>query len=61
MPNSYPRDGIFNTHITTINDSYIVFLSRWMLNLIAPAPENIHIVFDFIAKQFEESKSSEEN
>ena len=22
MPNSYPRDGIFNTHLTTIKDSY---------------------------------------
>ena len=22
MPNSYPRDGIFNPHITTIKDSY---------------------------------------
>ena len=21
MPNSYPRDGIFNLHLTTINDS----------------------------------------
>ena len=24
MPNSYPRDGIFNQHLTTIKDSYIV-------------------------------------
>ena len=23
MPNSYPRDGIFNPHLTTIKDSYI--------------------------------------
>ena len=23
MPNSYPRDGIFNLHQTTIMDSYI--------------------------------------
>ena len=23
MPNSYPRDGTFNPHLTTINDSYI--------------------------------------
>ena len=23
MPNSYPRDGIFNQHLTTIKDSYI--------------------------------------
>ena len=23
MPNSYPRDGIFNQHLTTIMDSYI--------------------------------------
>ena len=22
MPNSYPRDGIFNPNLTTINDSY---------------------------------------
>ena len=22
MPNSYPRDGIFNPHLTTIKDSY---------------------------------------
>ena len=24
MPNSYPRDGIFNPHIATIKDSYIL-------------------------------------
>ena len=24
MPNSYPHDGIFNPHITTIKDSYIL-------------------------------------
>ena len=24
MPNSYPRDGIFNQHLTTIKDSYIL-------------------------------------
>ena len=24
MPNSYPYDGIFNPHITTIKDSYIL-------------------------------------
>ena len=23
IPNSYPRDGIFNQHLTTIKDSYI--------------------------------------
>ena len=23
MPNSYPRDGILNQHLTTIKDSYI--------------------------------------
>ena len=23
MPNNYPRDGIFNQHLTTIKDSYI--------------------------------------
>ena len=22
MPNSYPRDGIFNPHLTTVKDSY---------------------------------------
>ena len=27
MPNSYPRDGIFNQHLTTIKDSYILLLS----------------------------------
>ena len=26
MPNSYPHDGIFSQHLTTIKDSYIVFL-----------------------------------
>ena len=26
MPNSYPRDGIFNQHLTTIKDSY-----NWLL------------------------------
>ena len=25
MPNSYPRDGIFNPHLTTIKVSYILF------------------------------------
>ena len=24
MPNSYPRDGIFNTHLTTIKVSYML-------------------------------------
>ena len=24
MPNSYPRDGIFNHHLTIIKDSYIL-------------------------------------
>ena len=24
MPNSYPGDGIFNQHLTTIKDSYIL-------------------------------------
>ena len=24
MPNSYPRDGIFNQYLTTIKDSYII-------------------------------------
>ena len=24
MPNSYPRDGIFNPNLTTIKDSYIL-------------------------------------
>ena len=24
MPNSYPRDGIFNPKLTTITDSYII-------------------------------------
>ena len=24
MPNSYPRDGIFNPHLTTVKDSYIL-------------------------------------
>ena len=24
MPNSYPSDGIFNLHLTTISDSYIL-------------------------------------
>ena len=26
MPNSYPRDGIFNQHLTTTKDSYIFFI-----------------------------------
>ena len=26
MPNSYPRDGMLSQHLTTIKDSYIVFL-----------------------------------
>ena len=24
MPNSYPRDGIFNSHLAAIKDSYIL-------------------------------------
>ena len=27
MPNSYPRDGIVNPHLTTINDSYMHIVS----------------------------------
>ena len=27
MPNSYPNDGIFNPHLTTIKDSYILTCS----------------------------------
>ena len=30
MPNSYPRDGIFNPHLTTIKDSYNLYLSHAM-------------------------------
>ena len=26
MPNSYPRDGIFNSHLSTIKDSYSLCL-----------------------------------
>ena len=26
LPNSFPRDGIFNQHLTTIKDSYILIL-----------------------------------
>ena len=30
MPNSYPRDGIFNQHLTTIKDSYsLLSVSRY--------------------------------
>ena len=28
MPNSYPCDGIFNQHLTTIKDSYILAWDR---------------------------------
>ena len=28
MPNSYPRDRIFNPHLATIKDSYILFLTK---------------------------------
>ena len=28
MPNSYPRDGTFNQHLTTIKDSYILALNN---------------------------------
>ena len=28
MPNSYPRDGIFNLHLTTIKDSYNLIHGR---------------------------------
>ena len=28
MPNNYPRDGIFNQHLTTIKDSYSLTHSR---------------------------------
>ena len=32
MPNSYPRDGIFNQHLTTIKDSYNLTMKqvRWV-------------------------------
>ena len=32
MPNSYPRDGIFNQHLTIIEDSYrpkLVLAQNW--------------------------------
>ena len=29
MPNSYPRDGIFNLHLTTIKDFYSVLLDQY--------------------------------
>ena len=32
MPNSYPRDRIFNPHLTTIKDSYILFWAQVFLN-----------------------------
>ena len=36
MPNSYPHDGIFNPHHTTIKDSYSLFdliMLFWCINL----------------------------
>ena len=40
MPNSYPRDGIFNPHLTTIKDSYII-ASPGIIGYIL-SPGNIH-------------------
>ena len=38
MRNSYPRDGIFNQHLTVIKDSYILFIilhvfSSWYITI----------------------------
>ena len=35
IPNSFPRDGIFNQHFTTIKDSYIL---TFYLKYQCPAP-----------------------
>ena len=41
MPNSYPRDGIFNPHLTTIKDSYSLAWARiTFLSDIFNAPES---------------------
>ena len=32
MPNSYPCDGIFNPHLTTIKDSYILYGKTTLIN-----------------------------
>ena len=33
MPNSYPREGIFNPNLTTIKDSYIPLMDGQMVSL----------------------------
>ena len=50
MPNSYPRDGIFNPHLTTINDSYYILvfqIRRAFRNIRRTVPEiaNVLILF----------------
>ena len=39
MPNSYPRDGIFNPHLTTIKDSYILGHGHHLLLMVQLATE----------------------
>ena len=34
MPNSYPRDGIFNQHLTTIKDSYIPLQFEVLVSIV---------------------------
>ena len=33
MPNSYPHNGSFNPHLTTIKDSYILFADGQIVSL----------------------------
>ena len=36
MPKSYPLDGIFNQHLTTIKDSYIPWFINWQVSKSIP-------------------------
>ena len=42
MPNSYPRDGIFNQHLTTIKDSYI-FAYQTRFSAIFTSADNSYL------------------
>ena len=44
MPNSYPRDGIFNPHLTSMKDSYIFYFVCPSSCLSQKAQHNFYIV-----------------
>ena len=47
MPSSYPRDRIYNLHLTTIKDSYKSFLLPGVIDMALMAKTDVGMSKDF--------------